>query len=368
MSSFATDAPAAGEDLDHTEGPPKNNSSIFYKYEDIGAEEERFIALLSAVDTKEKLIDMFKQYTVHPRLPRARLLQCAKAKKEAVKESGLWDAGVAKQFGQALKASRANEQKAGKYIEAFHPEWARWRCAVITEGTIGDEEVIAQFFDTEKTYVIKAEKLKKLPFMSIPMLQAAESCNIPRLVSLLQTDRKSVHIIRTGCSLLISLTVGRHERSVELNQTDCVALFCSLIEERKHNSDDGDTMESLLRVLLNLACTEENIPRIDEHSGIDLIVSAMRLFPSHSGVQYAGAKTLHNIALENRAISSRINSLGAIEIITTAMERFSRYDNLQEWAEKSISVIREFASQPEYSDCSTNSDSDSSHDTDGPLD
>ena len=163
MSSFATDAPAAGEDLDHTEGPPKNNSSIFYKYEDIGAEEERFIALLSAVDMKEKLIDMFKQYTVHPRLPRARLLQCAKAKKEAVKESGLWDAGVAKQFGQALKASRANEQKAGKYIEAFHPEWARWRCAVITEGTIGDEEVIAQFFDTEKTYVIKAEKLKKLP-------------------------------------------------------------------------------------------------------------------------------------------------------------------------------------------------------------
>ena len=104
------------EDFDHVEGPPLDNSSIFYKYEDIGVEEERFIALLNAVDTKEKLLETFKQYTLHPRLPRVRLLQCAKAKKEAVKESGLWDATVAKQFGQALKASKANEQKAGKYI------------------------------------------------------------------------------------------------------------------------------------------------------------------------------------------------------------------------------------------------------------
>ena len=332
----------AGMEERESDALPLDNSSIFYNSEDVSVDEQAFVEKLEASDTKEALILLFSNIAAHPRLPRASLLQCARKKKNEVKEAGLWCEEVAKQFGQALKAANMNEKMARKYVEAFHPVWSRWRCALVTSGTpCVDEAIEVQFFDDEKKFQVVSEKTKLLPFISIPMLRAAEERNIPRLVALLKTDRRSVHIIRTGCSLLISLTVGSTHRTQELYGTDCVEVCCSMLEERLENLEDGDTVESLLRVLLNLACDEEIIPRIDSSDGIEKIILCLDRFPQHGGVQYAGAKTLHNIALDNPALAKKAKDLRAIELISLAQSTFPNYAALLDWGEKSKEVIHE---------------------------
>ena len=78
--------------------------------------------------------------------------------------------------------------------------------------------------------------------------------NFVRLVALIKNNTNDVLLIRTGCSLLISLTVGKSSDQM-LSETNCIEVACSLLAQRKQFVDDGDTVESVLRVLLNLACT-----------------------------------------------------------------------------------------------------------------
>ena len=82
--------------------------------------------------------------------------------------------------------------------------------------------------------------------------------------------------------MLISLTVGKGgsinsdvDRNQMLSETNCIEVACSLLADRKQFTEDGDTVESVLRVLLNLACSEYNIPRMCAANGIEMIISSM---------------------------------------------------------------------------------------------
>jgi hypothetical protein len=78
-------------------------------------------------------------------------------------------------------------------------------------------------------------------------------------------------------------------------------------------------------------------------NGVELIVSAMESFENHSGVQYAGAKTVHNMAIDNAEVANKCRTLGIEKLISNAMARFTAYKALQHWGDMSLNVVRRFA-------------------------
>ena len=434
-----------------------HNSSIFYKCGDtnnVKVTDGDIINSIKNANTAEELIEVFKNSAAHPQLTKSKLLHAAKEKKSKV-TSEIWTKGVAKLFGSALKAAKISESLTDRFVEVFHPEWLRWRCAkvlsrinsirkvennkktddnsmeidtdddnnnnnndsinnnnnnnnnndVITnnanpinglveslssmtttttssDGASGQqqadqmgndnvekgedqtnsvkqetttkqelvESLEVQFFDGDTIYKVYANDTKELPYNSLPMLLAASEGNIARLVALIENNSTNVILIRTGCSLLISLTVGKGgsinsdvDRNQMLSETNCIEVACSLLAQRKQFVDDGDTVESVLRVLLNLACNEYNIPRMCEANGVELIIQSMEIFPQHSGVQYAASKTIHNMAIDNVEIANKSRTLGIEALINQAIKRFKDYTALKDWGESSINVIKRFA-------------------------
>eukprot|EP00943_MAST-04B_sp_MAST-4B-sp1_P003433 g3433.t1 len=406
--------------LKKDEDAENHNSSIFYKCGGRNVSDEEIVKTIQDANTAEELINAFKNSAAHPQLTKSKLLQAAKDKKSKV-SCEIWTKDVAKIFGSALKSAKISESLTDRFVEVFHPQWKRWRCAKVlsriksirkveTSTQNGDagnndkklklknekveqnvdtsvsktdtckknnddkgdlksaikskksthgeqaraaevvESLEVQFFDGDSIYKVYANDTKELPYNSLPMLLAASEGNIIRLVALINNNSDNVILIRTGCSLLISLTVGNNssiDRNVDRNQllheTNCIEVACSLLADRKQFTEDGDTVESVLRVLLNLACSEYNIPRMCAANGIEMIISSMEIFPSHSGVQYAASKTIHNMAIENAEIANKSRTLGVEKLIHTAMKRFSSYDALQSWGTNTLNVVKRYA-------------------------
>lgn len=398
MASLASSTKTLAKDAE----AENHNSSIFFGKGSDNLTDEEIINNIQVADTEAKLVNAFKRVFLQPQLTKAALLQVAKEKKKEV-SGDVWTKNVAKVFGSALKAAKISESLTDRFVEVFHPEWKRWRCAKVLsrinsirkKGDSSDtdssnekekqdnrkkaqacddcapnvsmstgnsedarngktaevvESLEVQFFDGDKVYKVYSNDTKDLPYTALPMLMAASEGNITRLVALIENSSDNVILIRTGCSLLISLTVGNSsridshvDRNRMLSETNCIEVACTLLADRKQHTDDGDTVESVLRVLLNLACSEYNIPRICMANGVELIVSAMETFENHSGVQYAGAKTVHNMAIDNAEVANKCRTLGIEQLISNAMSRFTTYKALQHWGDMSLNVVRRFA-------------------------
>jgi ribosomal protein S18 acetylase RimI-like enzyme len=104
---------------------------IVFQFMEFTQEDKQQLSLQCRLfrDAFDNLTDMFKTLSLHPvHLPN-KLLQFARRRKENNKER--WTRAVARSFGTALQESKRCHALENSFVEAIHPRWKRWRCAMI---------------------------------------------------------------------------------------------------------------------------------------------------------------------------------------------------------------------------------------------
>ena len=351
-------------------------------------------------DACETLTRMWKNLALHPIKPPDEILRFAKALKTADKTR--WTRSVARAFGPALKASKRCNLLYHCYVEALHPRWSRWRCAKVvltTENVIhclgishelagidpntlkpsqsaqifkrlAEESFIKQgnntsteatdandthscpikldllFYDGELHKKVDAADMRSVNFASIPLLEASDTFNHLRLLQLIRnsTTLRSSETLRLGCSLVISQTVGNTNSREALCCIGCARVIVDAMHDRRH-ALDGDLMESLSRVCMNLVCSDHGIDDFVDAGGITQLLRLMKEelhLRRHSGFIYSSLKTLHNIAIEHDQHRRTMLLHGVMDIIKLAKTDHPDVKNLQSWSVRATRAICSF--------------------------
>ena len=262
---------------------------------------------------------------------------------------------MAQVFGLALKAAKSADVQRTRFVDVLHPTWKRWRCAKLVGVSSHLEQSFAcsvRFFDSMQVFDVPLKEVRRLSFATYSLLQAAEARDGAQLVRAMFATVDVVDCVRTSCTLLISLTVGNVNFRREIGSADLIFLLLSMVHPGPLAKPigiaapsatlpemDAELVEHAVRVLMNLACEDENVHMMVSHGAIETLAKAMRRDPSARGVQYASMKTLHNIAVDNPSYRERMREQQIVELIVNAKSQFVDDERLQEWASNSVTAI-----------------------------
>jgi hypothetical protein len=132
------------------------------------------------------------------------------------------------------------------------------------------------FYDGEHHARVSTTDMRPIPFSSVPLLDASDHSNYLRLLELIRGSVlfNSSETLRIGCSLIISQTVGDTDAREKLCEIGCASVVVAAMQNVKHIGN-GDLMESLSRVCMNLACSDQGITDFAAKGGIELSLKLM---------------------------------------------------------------------------------------------
>ena len=132
------------------------------------------------------------------------------------------------------------------------------------------------FYDGEHHARVSTTDMRPIPFSSVPLLDASDHSNYLRLLELIRGSVlfNSSETLRIGCSLIISQTVGDTAAREKLCEIGCASVVVAAMQNVKHICN-GDLMESLSRVCMNLACSDQGITDFAAKGGIELSLKLM---------------------------------------------------------------------------------------------
>ena len=203
-----------------------------------------------------------------------------------------------------------------------------------------------QFYDGEFHAQVDIKDMTQVPFSSVALLEAANGSNYLRLLQLMRGAAKllSPDSLRIGCSLIISQTVGNTEAREKLCAIGCASVIVTTMHNQRYWSN-GNLMESLARVCMNLACSDLGINDFVKNDGIQLFLNLIKqvaCLRNHSGYVYAALKTLHNVAILHDHHRRTMIRCGVMDIITNAESNHSDVSNLVVWCRRAREAIRRF--------------------------
>ena len=320
------------------------------------------------------------------------------AREKRASDKAIWSKNVARSFGSALKASKHMGQIEHCFVEALHPRWNRWRCACVlvrdqntgafdegvsvdasstgkantliadgewlwrsfTEGTglipatplsakiiRGNESLESLdllFYDGEVHRNVPKEDCKPMKFETVSLMEAANNSNYLRLVQLIRAGVLIPEVLRIGCSLVISVTVGNSYISETLCSFGLVEVITRALQVDDHISDGGFLMEQLARVLMNLACCDAGVVLMGQVETIERIIECVKMpiLEQHCGFMYSCVKVMHNLCIGQDMNRLRFLQADMLTVIDLTKQRFPGNEALETWCERAKAAMLDF--------------------------
>jgi hypothetical protein len=315
---------------------------------------------------------------------------------------------VAKAFGSALKAAKHLCGVEARFVEALHPRWNRWRCACVLvddDGSLGSvlrgvrssdgssggsggggrstitewpwssctddtnlrpataaraQELLQHngvddndsepktvdllFYDGEVHQGVLQTDCKRIHFSAVALLEATDQRNYLRLVQLMRAGVLLPEVLRLGCSLVISQTVGDTHVRDDLCSIGLVQVITRALKTDAHMADGGGLMEQLARVLMNLACSDAGVELMGQTGALERIIECVKIpvLELHAGFMYASIKLIHNMCIGHDAHRIKFLHAGMMRVIRSALQRFPENAPLQEWGVRAMRAMQAF--------------------------
>lgn len=82
--------------------------------------------------------------------------------------------------------------------------------------------------------------------------------------------------------------------------------------------------------------TTEGLEAIEDATGVEEVLAAMREYPESAEVQEEGCKSLFNMTYGDAKNRTRAVNAGAVEAVVATMHRHEGSAEVQEWAERAL--------------------------------
>ena len=228
-------------------------------------------------------------------------------------------------------------------------ELLQYNCACDEEGGnngVGPESntIDLLFYDGEIHRDVSQTDCKRIDFSAVALLEATDQCNYLRLVQLMRAGVLLSEVLRLGCSLIISQTVGDTHVRDDLCSIGLVQVITRALKTDAHMADGGGLMEQLARVLMNLACSDAGVVLMGQVGAMERIVECVKMpmLELHAGFMYASIKLIHNMCIGHDAHRIFFLHAGMLRVINGARARFPENAPLQSWSGRTISAMQAF--------------------------